>query len=556
MNNIHSLSAFKVVLFGAGRNAKPAFEHLINNGIKVAYFVDNNSQATFDGPVNGELGDIPIYGPEILLKEDKANLKIIITPDFPIYTSIKTQLQEMGLEECLHETSFLCCERMLRHLGYYGEELSFCCDSSSNFHEARPTLPYLDTAEATILNFLQKRKAIVEGNLPAECVNCSKLRLSNMPGFNDKISSFNISCYPSICQAKCIYCNVHSNPKDTLKNARQSRYPKMITEMIQYLQKNNLITDDSCCFVAPAEISIMPHKDQLLEAISKYKAVFATNAFIFEPRIADSMKKNGSVVNISIDSGTKETFKLVKGCDIFEKVMNNLKQYKAYGTFILKYNILSGVNDGDADIDCVVQILKELDLKSLHLSFEYNMPLRTAFYPIVKFVTKLKESNLSFSFHSCYTPSQIESFIKLFFNKETESYYAEKYNHLQEIFRSKYFNDYDAYKKYVYQLEIKELIGNFKEGHRFALITKSQRIASYFQELGIPSNSLSLSIEEAYDEVKDSADIIIISKRSFFKKIKVYVERNGGDCTRLLDVEKFFLSFEPAELFLKNNIVK
>jgi len=542
------LRNFKVVLFGAGGNAKPALKYLNDNGIEVAYFVDNNRDIK-------SLDTYAVHTPEILLTENKSNLRIIITPDFPIYKDMETQLLEMGLKECLCSTHSLSCATMLYFLGFIDNSIRFCCKSISDFHPTPPAFPYLDNAEATIINFIQKRKAFVQGIVPIECAGCSLLRSHNV--FDCKIKEINISCYPSPCQAKCIYCGVHTNLECNYQNAKSSRYPKMIVQMIQYLQKNNLI-DNNCLFsIAPAEITIMPHKDLLLDAVSKYKAKFLTNAFLFDTKIANSMIKNNSIIQVSLDSGTKETFKLVKGYDLFEKVLANLKKYREHNVFWLKYNILSGVNDGDADIEGIVEILKLLNLDSLRLSFEHGMPLRTAFYPIVKFVAKLEENTLSFDFHAYYTTSQIKDFVKLYLNSASENYYIEKNNNLREVFKNEYLNDYNGYKEYVYRNEIKELFECLNVQDRIALlgkIHKNQRLVAGLKQLGIPVQIPDLVLEESYDAVKDSADIFIVPERRLFNGIKQYVESKGGESKRLLDIEKYLYSFEPPVLFLKNSL--
>ena len=545
-DEIAHLKNFKVVLFGTGGNAKPALKYLNDNGIEVAYFVDNNLNIK-------NIETYTVHAPEILLTEEKSNLRIIITPDFPIYKDIETQLVEMGLKECLQPTQFLCCDSMLNDLVYYKDSLCFCCESQSGFLSTRPDFPYLDNAEETIINFLQKRKAIIDRVIPIGCVGCQFLHHRNV--FDRKIKIINISCYPSVCQAKCIYCGVHTDPQNNYQNVKNSQQPKMIIEMIQYLQKSNLLDDDCRIDFAPAEITILPHKDLLLDVTSKYKATFYTNAFLFEPKIADSMKKNNSTIYVSLDSGTKETFKLVKGCDLFEKVLANLKKYREYNAFVLKYNILSGVNDSDADIAGIVEILKLLNLDFLNLSFEYNMPIRTAFYSIVKFVTKLKENNLSFIFNAIYTQTQIKNFIELYFNSESENYYIEKNNNLREVFKNEYLNDYNGYKEYVYRNEIKELFECIDVGKRVALLGKiprNQRLVTAIKKLGLPIQLPDLGVEESYDAVKDSADIFIVPERRLFKSIKQYVESKGGDSKRLLDIEKYLFSFEPPMLFLKN----
>jgi len=71
--------------------------------------------------------------------------------------------------------------------------------------------------------------------------------------------------------------------------------------------------------------------------------------------------------------------------------------------------------------------------------------------------------------------------------------------------------------------------------------------------MDLPIQLPDLVLEESYDAVKDSADIFIVPERRLFKGIKQYVESKLGDSKRLLDIEKYFYSFEPPMLFLKNN---
>lgn len=548
--SINNLKNFKVVLFGVERG-KIALDYLKANEIEASYFVDNDPTV-----INFEHFGVEysVFSPEKLLDEELNNLRIIITPDFPEYKNIHSKILDMGLGECLYSTSVVCCDKMLKTLFYQEEQIGFCCQADSNFHTPRQYYPYLDTADATIINFLSEREKIINhsnGTVPVGCIGCSLLYSHNLLE-SYKIDKISISCYPSACQAKCIYCGVYSDKRNSYHNVKKSPYPKMIAEMIQYLKKNNLIAKNCRFGFAPAEITILPHKDLLLNLASKHRANFATNAFRFEPKIADSMKKNNSFIIVSLDAGTKETFKLVKGYDFFQKVMINLKKYREYNSFILKYNILTGVNDSDRDIDGIVQVLKQLNLHSLCLSFEYQVPLRIAFYSIAKFVNKLRENDLSFSVHAYYTPTQIKNFVDVYFDSEYENYLSQKWLHLREVFYNEYINNYNAYKEYIYLTCMKEVLIFFKEETHFillGLIRKNKPIIKAFRKLGIPLCTPDCQIEKSHDVIKDykgNMNIFIVPESKFCNSIE--------DGIMLFDIQKYFYSFEPTKLFLENNI--
>jgi hypothetical protein len=84
----------KVVLFGAGYMGSETLEYLINEDIFPAYFVDNN-------PNVKNRDKITVTSPEVLLKENKSLLRIIVTPISRYRKEIEDQLNEMGLSECI-----------------------------------------------------------------------------------------------------------------------------------------------------------------------------------------------------------------------------------------------------------------------------------------------------------------------------------------------------------------------------------------------------------------------------------------------------------------------
>ena len=454
------LQGKKVIIFGAGNNGKSLLEKLVNHGITPAYFVDNKSKEKYI-QFNGH--NYSIFKPDVLENEEKENLKIIITAAKPYGAEIHSQLAKMGMENQVLSTRVSCCESILNRLGFYCDVLGFCCESTSDFHQSRPKFPYFGTAKETIANFLEKRDAIKKElagkkvmDVAKPCINCSFLG-SNDIFRDDKIRYISVSCSPSVCQAKCVYCCAPKNPVTTYQAAEKTNYPKMIAEIIEFLKENNLVVDDCKVTVAPAEITIIPDKALLLDSIAQYECRFLTNGFIFDSQIAQSLKNNGSTINISLDSGTRETFLTVKGCDVFEDVIKNLKKYRSYGNVEIKYILMPGVNDGPEDYQGIVNVLKTLDVSSLIISFDYDRPLRTAFYPIAMMVQTLKENGLDFTFHTYYTKTKIEEFISKYITDQSKAGYERKYNHLREIFSKSYSSDYNAFKEYARALELKEL---------------------------------------------------------------------------------------------------
>ena len=111
----------------------------------------------------------------------------------------------------------------------------------------------------------------------------------------------------------------------------------------------------------------------LLAFFSYRYAVFYTNAFLFDEAIAQKLHGDPcSSINLSIDAGTPETWRKIKGFDNFETVLSNLHRYRQYsarpGQIILKYIILPDVNDRLEDLSTVVEIAKRLDVRHLTIA--------------------------------------------------------------------------------------------------------------------------------------------------------------------------------------------
>ncbi|MCL2204073.1 MAG: radical SAM protein [Defluviitaleaceae bacterium] len=356
------------------------------------------------------------------------------------------------------------CEAIFNHLIFNGDKLGFCCESSSLFNICIPKFPYLNTGVETIVNFLTKRKKLIEElnssvktELSACCVICKRLtdcsHLINLK----KIRSINISCYPSICQANCIFCDIHEDSKNCYTNSKESEYPKKISEIIEYLIKNKYIQDDCLFIVAPAEITLMPHKDLLLKTIENYKAKFLSNGFLFDEKIANSLYKNGSSVHVSVDSGTPETFKTIKGFDLYYKVVENLVEYKKHGCVTLKYVIIPGINDSYDDFDGAINLLKKLNMKEITLSVEYGLPLRTMFYALARFVEKLEKAGIKFVLYPHPSKNDILNFMNKFYTDAYIPFFEQRRDWYAEIYYRECRGNYKMFRKIAYETELMDL---------------------------------------------------------------------------------------------------
>ena len=148
---------------------------------------------------------------------------------------------------------------------------------------------------------------------------------------------------PFTCNCYCKYCQIikASDPRlshdfiidiaDNLRDYTDSKHPGF--------------------HIFPGEIAIHPQCRALLQKVKGYDMTVGTNATVYSESLAEVLSQGRCVINVSLDSGTRETFHKVKGIDAFNSVLENLDRYSKCGLIILKYVFMQGINDTDSDIE-------------------------------------------------------------------------------------------------------------------------------------------------------------------------------------------------------------
>ena len=92
----------KIVLFGAGHSANYLLRKIVLKGLQVSYLVDNNPDLKEFKSINssGKLQVYQVNSPDVLLSENKASLKILIS-SMHYSQEIEEQLSKMGYDSCI-----------------------------------------------------------------------------------------------------------------------------------------------------------------------------------------------------------------------------------------------------------------------------------------------------------------------------------------------------------------------------------------------------------------------------------------------------------------------
>jgi molybdenum cofactor biosynthesis enzyme MoaA len=183
-----------------------------------------------------------------------------------------------------------------------------------------------------------------------------------------------------ICNFKCVYCTSFGTSSDSEDNVYG-----IIQQIGELPGFRSLVYN---C----GEITISPYKHEILQywKIKKWKGEISTNAAVYMEEIGDLLCDRLITLNVSLDSGSAETFAKIKGVNCFEKVTKNLEKYAVAGGKIqLKYVVIGGINDNKIDVDGFVTFAERINAqvkisRDLKLSFkkmsekEYSTVLQLA----------------------------------------------------------------------------------------------------------------------------------------------------------------------------------
>lgn len=165
------------------------------------------------------------------------------------------------------------------------------------------------------------------------------------------------------------------------------------------------------------ELTINPHKERIYETaksiisqMPELQMQILSNCFLYDQEIGDLLSRGkNSFLQCDLDAGTPETYIKVKGFNKFDAVCENLKRYAQFGTVKLKYIVLPGWNDSQADYEGTVTLLKDLHINELQLSPEASlsrdgtpMQVRETLYATARFMVLLEQNNIQAAFPDAF----------------------------------------------------------------------------------------------------------------------------------------------------------
>lgn len=177
------------------------------------------------------------------------------------------------------------------------------------------------------------------------------------------------------CNCRCFYCNQYH----TLKESGGSElnhydYYKIAADYYKGIKWTTMVA---------GEPTMLKELDAVLDLVheSGWGMAFHTNGIVYSEKAAMTVSNNkASIINISLDSGARETYKKIKRVDMFDRVVANLHKYADAGCGIhLKYILLPEYNDNINEVNAFINIAADIGARKVILSwnqYEYDNGVR------------------------------------------------------------------------------------------------------------------------------------------------------------------------------------
>ena len=392
----------QLLFYGAGEHAKKNIDFWLRRGLEPTCFIDidkTKHYIKFDEkfdilPLTEAIQKYPDYlicvalgiynydaGHKYLLESGIPSERIVSANEFSLQ-GLRRYYSRSG------ESVFSCSRisRPLPELILKEDCIQICC-SLDAIDQDFFFIPFTNVVDGILkahkviddINDMHRR-----GN-SGPCKGCYHLRNTDMDivhtPANLRTFTFSADYIGSTCNMRCVYCTIvdninHNYTKDkTMMNA--------VVNIVDFFSDDLIRLD----FVSGEFFAKYDSEDILKYLIDKenVKISLVTNASIYSETFLELIRLNRVyLINVSLDAGTEETYRKVKGRDLFRKVVNNIEMYSQFRSQIdsldLKYIFLAGVNDSYEDIEGFIAIAERIKC-TIHISADQRASVRKSPLP-------------------------------------------------------------------------------------------------------------------------------------------------------------------------------
>jgi hypothetical protein len=243
------------------------------------------------------------------------------------------------------------------------DALKYCC--------FLPDIAYYQPAAQLMESLNAVRRGIyarLDAGLPTPCVGCAHLVESDSRPSAYRIGNLGLG-YNSRCNFNCSYCNVR---KDGQTNSKGLAL-RLVRELID---AGELDSGVAFGWAGEGEPVLDEFFEPLMEMLLNLGAsgIVYSNASIHSPLLERGLREDRLTLTTSIDAGTPATFQRMHHTDAFDRVVANLRRYRANcgpDRITLKF-IQTSDNAGEEEIRAFLALCRSLDIRKIALSADYT----------------------------------------------------------------------------------------------------------------------------------------------------------------------------------------
>lgn len=215
-----------------------------------------------------------------------------------------------------------------------------------------------------------------------ECDSCPYLEFKNWNDSNNFLDIRKISFeYQTCCNLRCIYCS------ELFYGGNTPNYS--ITGLLDDLITNKCLDKCESIVWGGGEPTVDVDFPKMISNITEINNCgvqrVVTNAVIYAPVLAELLLESKVNIITSVDAGTPEVYKKIRGQNFFGQVISNLKKYAEKGAenIIVKY-ILLDENSSTNEINSFVNAIKHSPIMKCDFQISCDFKREKATKNIIK----------------------------------------------------------------------------------------------------------------------------------------------------------------------------
>ena len=190
------------------------------------------------------------------------------------------------------------------------------------------------------------------------------------------------------CNSKCIYCFATQHPEEFKYKHKNYSVLPIIKDMLQ----NNILRRGGSVHFGGGEPTILPEFEDIIRLLLDYKFYdlrVHTSGIKYSPILERGIREGRLRVVVSLDAGSRETYKKIKQVDAYDIVRENVKRYAAvqvpryhaltpdlyYDGSICastKFIVIPGINDTEEEVENWIKADVEAGVHTSIIDLEEN----------------------------------------------------------------------------------------------------------------------------------------------------------------------------------------